>query len=63
MNIAEEFLESEELVEKVKEKTLHRKRREAKVRQKQKDEYQHSDKKDRSGGRRSRRWNEDEDDV
>ncbi|MFF2531431.1 hypothetical protein ACFVS2_21225 [Brevibacillus sp. NPDC058079] len=61
LNISEEFLESDELAEKEKEKTLHRKRRESKEREKLKGENQ-SNKKSRSGGKKSHRWDNENDD-
>ncbi|WPS85353.1 hypothetical protein SMD22_01615 (plasmid) [Brevibacillus halotolerans] len=56
LNISEEFLESEELLEKEKEKTLHRKRREAKEREKRK-----GSQKSRSGGKKFQYWYGDDD--
>lgn len=62
LQINQELLESEELVEKEREKTLHRKRREAMEKKKLKDEIKFNGK-SRSGGRKSKRWDDDDFEV
>lgn len=59
LQINQELLESEELVEKEREKTLHRKRREAMEKKKVKDELKYNGK-GRSGGKKSKRWDDEE---
>ncbi|MBP1309291.1 ribosomal protein L2 [Paenibacillus sp. 1182] len=62
MMITEEFMESEELVEKTKEKSLHRKRRESKVRDKQgKEDFKQDRNKNRSARKMKKSWDDEED--
>ncbi|ADO59413.1 hypothetical protein [Paenibacillus polymyxa] len=62
MMITENFLESEELVEKTKEKSLHRKRRESKMRDKQgKEDFKPDKNKNRSARKMKKLWDDDED--